>query len=455
MLESIFLILTRQISLSRLLFPLLISLPCYAQLDFEGFYRARGSFFKALSRSRQIKVLMQEFPEPFYAPSLKTDPLVEYEDQLFLFNQTLYLKGDYYHNQFFDVHGGLRSSAFKIKGPRAGGTLKEQDLYQLYGYINWNFNLEVRLQAGRIFYDFHIPQMVSINNYELYPYVFDGFIFGYQTEFLALDLWFANVSQLQWSFTNIKKNRNQNLGAGLSLDLRFRHSIVKRAHLNTSVFFNSDSNTTAFSYLNFNNSKSGDFWDIKDTRTSLSAEGTLGRLGYFLLVSGHGDKNFNFKFNNQSRHIEFVYSKSNWFGSSFFGGYHKDSKDYKPWLYDRHSQAGLSDLFEWGNLNYFFFGHKASVPHWFNFEIQALWFLATESGFVTLGRYGQLAFNEDVLEVKSNSIADPMALEIDIKIEKEFTENFTMSFLAGISAGVDLKRFFSHTHSQVTGIYRF
>ena len=47
--------------------------------------------------------------------------------------------------------------------------------------------------------------------------------------------------------------------------------------------------------------------------------------------------------------------------SRIFVGYHTDSTKYQPWLYDRHKNAGLLDIFLWGNLTYYFFGFSGSV----------------------------------------------------------------------------------------------
>ena len=402
---------------TQLLFLSLLFSPLssYGEVDFEGFFRARGTAFQSSHLLRG---------DIFFSSGAS------------ILDQTLSVETTLYPNKSFDIHllfwsSFYHSSLSKDRLPFHESTsFQNIHPYQLYAYGSWNINHEMKLSFGRRTYEFDFPQLVSANTYEVYPSIFNGIFFTYGTEFVILDLWAAQIPDL---WRGAEQIENEDYGLGFSLDLRFRTSFLKRAHL-------------GFSYLPTS----------EITRMSLSIQGVIRQLSYLILFAGHGEEGLKFKFKDQAYHMEVVYSRNHWFGSRFFGGYHQDTLNYDPWLYDRHSQAGFLDLFEWGNLNYFFGGYQISLPHLFELEFQYLSFSNEAEGPIHLAYYGDLVFHRSPSPSHSKGF---IGQEFDIKLTKSLQGGLNFILLGGFFLPDDRLSDFlgnsQYSHLQFTTLYHF
>ena len=401
----------------QLLFALLLFLPVssYGEVDFEGFFRVRGTALQS-------------------SDLLKGDTL--FSSGASILDQTLSLEASLYPNKSFDIHLLFWSSFYHTSFSQdklpftPSAFLQKIHPYKIYTYGSWNINHEMKLSFGRRTYELDLPQLISTNIYEAYPSIFDGVFFTYGTEFVILDIWAAQIPDLWRGAEQIESDE---YGLGLSLDLRFSTSFLKRAYL-------------AFSYLPTS----------EITRMSLGIQGAIRQLSYMILVAGHGEEGLKFKFKDQAYHMEAVYSRNQWFGSRFFGGYHQDTLNYDPWLYDRHSQAGFLDILEWGNLSYFFGGYRVSFPHLFELEFQYLNFSNEAEGPIHLGYYGDLAFHQSPSPSYSKG---SIGQEFDVKITKSLQGGLDFIFSAGFFLPDDRLSDFlgsSHyQHLQLTSLYHF
>lgn len=403
---------------------------CEARWHFDISYRVRGSISK-----------LKESVEPTKSTTEPTKPIEASSSiQNYFLNNTFYFKGEYYLNQIFDLSGGLRSS---LSGVNERIKIWEynqpvSDLYQIHAHLNWNLGIGKRLQVGRFVYDTRAPAMVSSNEYEPFIYLFDGLFFNYWTDPITLDIWLGRAPRLRGStalnikdgektetaYINNQDLRAQPIGSGVSLGLNFKNSVLKHAHMNLHYLYskNIDNEKINLELVN-------DFKKSAEVRASLAIKGAFQHIHYFALFSGHGDEALDFKFQNRSTHVQLDYFKNNWFGSVFFGGYHKDSPGFRPWLYDRHSQAGWMDIFEWGNLKYAFIGYKVSVLDWFRLELQVLQFKAPKEGYVNLGYYGK-----NILPQKSETFIfkkGKLARELDVKLTRKVNDIVNVEWLTG------------------------
>ena len=130
-------------------------------------------------------------------------------------------------------------------------------------------------------------------------------------------------------------------GTGINLDVYSVSDFLSYVNLYLVYLFNFEDGFKSL-FQDGNDSK-------KTTRFGIGMGGKLTNinLDYKLFGIAHG-KGFKFKSEENMWHAQVAYNKINFFGSRFIAGYHRDSKQYNPWLYDYHNNAGFLDLLSWG-----------------------------------------------------------------------------------------------------------
>ena len=333
--------------------------------------------------------------------------------QKFLTNQTFRLEGSAYPNPSFQAHFWLLSSFnFGVKQPLG-------EIFRIYAFGRWLINENLRLLIGRTPYETSFHQFISSNEYEPYPYSFDGVFFSYGAKTVSLDLWGGYLPKRLVGDKEVQEGLNQ--GVGAVLDFKSVSEQLSRVSLHLIYLAGS---------FRKQNSK-------KMTRYGVGLEGDISffNVDYTLLVQAQGKE---FKAEDEAPfnmyHFELGYSWLNWHGSRFFWGYHNDTASYNPWLYDRHKNGGLLDLLLWGNMTYFFLGYSASFDGFFDLKVRYYDMKPTSAGQISLGRYGALLAGPSSGE-KSYLLSPKeghLGRELDIQLSKDVAEEFQLALLAGV-----------------------
>lgn len=396
--------LPKYFSLLFLFFPFTGS--CFIEGDIEGSFRVRTTWLKPQS----------------------TDP------SSFLFHGRADIKGEFYFsNEFQAKLLFLTANSYKKEW-----SLKES--VKIYPSIKWLISEDLELRLGRNIYKNKFHQIVSLNDYEPYFYTFDGLFLEYSTKILNVNFWGASLPNRWVGTEQVQKFK---YGFGFFLDIKsvsdyIDHFNAHVAYLDTS-FFKGESK--------------------KISRYGLGLEGTINPMNliYTLVAVGHGS-GFRFKLEENMYHFQLSYFYPEFFNSKIFVGYHTDSSHYEPWLYDRHENAGLLDMFLWGNLTYYFLGLSSSVTDLVDIQVLFYDLSSTETGLIQMGYFGSLldAGGKNSISVDHKNLGR----ELDVRLKTRFSKSFEVHLLTGIfiphlkSQKLWTKKDF-YNNIQLTGFYKF
>ena len=382
--------------------------PAFGEIDFSGFLRVRG-----------------------VGTEIQNNQNVDFST-----HHTVQLKASIHPSPTYQTHFWLLSSSqFGEWGPL-------DEIFRIHAVGQWAITENLEFRIGRMPYETGFRQIISFNNYEDYPYAFEGAFLSYNTSLVNVDLWGAYVPK---TWKGSKEISEFKYGAGIFLDIKSVSEYLNRVNLHLT-------------YLEQASEKSS-----KMTRYGLGFEGNIPHINvdYSLLGIAHGS-GFKFKPEHKMYHVKIAYSQVEWYNSQFFGGYHNDSQKYNPWLYDRHDYGGLLDILLWGNLRYFFLGYSISFTDLFDLKICFYDMRPTEEGDIHLGRYGSLLLSSD--DSKDRNSFSPqknhLGRELDIQLRKEISKDFLVDFLAGVFfPGKGMKTLFKdknyYSNIQLSTTYKF
>ena len=399
----------------------------FAELDIDGSFRVRGVLAQIHS-GKETSLLTQG---------------------------RLHIKGA------FRPSNKLKTQVHFLSSNLYGETLSFEESFRVYPFGSWLINEDLELRLGRITYSNKFHQIVSINDYEPFFYTFDGVFLEYNTNIINVNVWGAYLPKME-SVTEWDQRHNRSQ-KDYGLESREGETQIQQLEYGFGLFLDIESISDYINHFNLHVAYLGDSFlpseSKKISRYGIGLEGAINAidLAYTFVLIGQS-KGFRFKLEDNMRHFQLSYSRPDFFDSKIFAGYHTDSSQYKPWLYDRHKNAGLLDLFLWGNLTYYFFGFSASVDPLFDIEISFYGLSLTEKGHIRLGRFGSL------LEVESESVINTgyktLGKELDVKLQRKIKEDFEIHLLAGLFIPhLKLKRSSKknalYNNIQLTGLYKF
>ncbi len=392
-----------------------IPLMSFGQIDFESYLRLR-------TLSRQVQ---------------------DSDQRTFSSDQSFRLKGSLRPSEIFETHFWLLSYTFFGEDSK-----NPADFIKLYGFGKWFFTKELSLRMGRVPYETSFHQIMSSNFEEPYPYVFDGLFINYSSRLINLDAFGAYMPN---PYIGATKQTSLKYGAGIFLDIYSVSEFLNHVNLHLVYLWDSLSQTTSQTTSQ------------KTTRYGIAIDGNLTNLNldYKLIGIAHGS-GFKFKSDQNMYHTELAYSQLEWSGSRFFVGYHSDTENYNPWFYDRYKNAGLLNLFFWGNLTYFYVGYEASFANLFDFKLIFHNMSSTNSGNIRFAPQG-FALRPTDSSIEDKEILEAGTLlgrEIDVsfskKINKEFELNLVLGVFISSPSTEDLfKEASPYTSIKLTGIYEF
>ena len=310
---------------------------------------------------------------------------------------------------------------------------------KIYPSASWLIHEDVQLKIGRNLYNNPYHQIVSSNPYEASLYSFDGIFLEYNTSLLNANVWSAYLPK-RW--IGLKQEQELKYGLGFFLDIKLTESYI-------------DSFNFHVAYLADSLQQSAE----KMSRYGLVLKGLIQpiNLNFTFIAIGHGS-GFQFKMEESMRHIACNYSRPDFFNSSFFIGHHTDSSQYNPWLYNRHKNAGFSDMFLWGNLSYYFAGFSVSPINYWDIQVVFYDFTATQNGSVELGYVGAWIHQnqQSSISVSQGKLGKELDIQIKKQISKEFQIKLTTGiFLSQIKSKGFLKEQSLYNNIQLASLYNF
>ena len=311
---------------------------------------------------------------------------------------------------------------------------------EVYPSANWLIYEDIQLKLGRNIYNNLFHQIVSSNPYEASLYSFDGVFLEYSASILNLNVWSAYLPK-KW--IGLKQEQGLRYGAGFFLDIKLKESYIDSFNFHVAYLTDSLVQSSA----------------EKMSRYGLALKGFVQpiQLNYTFIAIGHGS-GFQFKMEENMYHIALDYFRPDFLNSRFFTGYHIDSPQYDPWLYDRHKNAGLSDMFLWGNLNYYFAGLSLSPMDRLDIKIIFYGFSSTQKGSIQLGYLGAWTHKQqnNSISVSQQKLGKELGLQIKSQISKEFQIKLTTGlFFSHINSKDFLKKEGLYNNIQLAGLYKF
>ena len=279
-----------------------------------------------------------------------------------------------------------------------------------------------------------------MNPYEAFFYSFDGVFLEYDSSILNANVWSAYLPK-RW--IGLTQEQEFKYGLGFFLDIKFIENYIDSFNIHVAYLGNS---------LNQESSE-------KMSRYGLAVKGTIQpvKLNYTFVAIGHSS-GFQFKIEESMYHFVLKYFLSDFFNSNLFAGFHTDSPKYNPWLYDRHENAGFSNMFLWGNLSYYFAGLSLSPIKPWNIQVRFYDFSTTQNGSIELGHFGAMLHKD---QARSISISQKkLGKELDIQVNTQISKEFQVQLNAGLFfSEVDSKNFLKnqgiYNNIQLSGLYQF
>ena len=269
---------------------------------------------------------------------------------------------------------------------------------RFYGYGDWKMSDELMLRIGRAPYQISDGSTIGINNYERYPYVFDGAFLTYNTKSVAVDLWYAFLPKV-WSGS--EEQAKFTSAAGFSLDVRTLPDMVKLANI--------------FAIYSRNDSDASDA-DDEQIRVGLGVGGDVSGVDYKVNAMAHG-QSFSSFWDEYALDGQLGYSIDKADVRVYVGG-HFESAGYDAFYYDRHYRAGLLDVAEWGNGTVYGEAGVSYLPKE-NLELGLAAYY-----FQTVASLGALGADAGV---NTDNVA-----EIDLFVKKSYAGGFSLEVFGGM-----------------------
>lgn len=259
--------------------------------------------------------------------------------------------------------------------PNGTGNAENMVLVQ-EAFGTWNVSDEFNLRFGRGSFTMADGNVISANDWEATPYSFEGVLGHYEMEFGRFGVWAAKFAEytrgtrtagtataapVNGSGTNVSDPEANNYG--ISFDLKTMPAWLKMVN----VHFIKTSKAVTPNAMNTANQLGQDI-----TRYGVSVGGDVANVDYHATYASSGGdfKSFAGKIKSTGSMMHFVlgYKFPEFMSSRVYAIYHSDTGDkasttdkseaYDPYFYEKHGNAGLMDIVDWGNLTYYSIGYS-------------------------------------------------------------------------------------------------
>jgi hypothetical protein len=283
-------------------------------------------------------------------------------------------------------------------------------------YANWMFSDDLSFKFGRQSYQIADGSLIAVNDWEQNPTAFEGFAGNWEAEFGRFQL--IAFKQRELGTSSGAKDGEHNL-YGLNFDLKTMPNWLKSVNVHV---LKDNADAVAASATNINSATSLNGLDVvrygamasfnfQMIDLKLNYEGTSGKVK---TVPGATAAVDSVDAKGTMMQAEVGAKFDGFMGSRVFVVYHQDSgaksgkagDAYDNFFYEKHDNAGLMDLVEWGNLTYLTVGLTLKPGD--NTDAGLMWhnFSRTEKGAGSTGDNKTFA-NYDVSK-------DAIGNEIDV-----------------------------------------
>lgn len=231
-------------------------------------------------------------------------------------------------------------------------------------YGSWMATDDFSVRFGRLGMTMADGSVIDENDYERNPYSFDGVFGSYELEPVRINAWVVKYSEFVPTNAGTTDLSDPEANAyGLSVDVKALPEFLNMVNLH--VIQDTKAHTA-------NSANLTDQLGRSILRYGLTLAGDTAGLDYRAVYAGmSGDyidvnPTTKTKASGSMYHLELGYSLPEMMRSRIYAAYHSDSGDkatsadknegYDPYFYNKHYNAGLMDVVNWGNLTYFSLG---------------------------------------------------------------------------------------------------
>ncbi len=315
------------------------------------------------------------------------------QDMEDIFIQRFKFSGAFRPNEMFESHFWLMTNY--QWGDKEYG---DNDI-RIYGYGDWKVSDELMIRLGRAPYQIADGSSIGVNDYDEYPYVFDGAFLSYNTESLAVDVWGAYLPKV-WK--GLAEADSSKAAVGLSLDVRVLPEEFKMANL-FGLYVIDDNNETA------------------QIRLGLGIGGDVSGLDYKLTGVLHGADFESLEQYGVDAQIGYTLD----FDARIYVGGHYESDEYDSFYYSRHGRSGLLDVAQWGGGTIYGKGGIAYMPSE-DFEVGIVGLY-----FHKVGAWGKWS-NDGKNPEDDSALSQEEVVEADIYVKKSYAGGFTIQLQGGL-----------------------
>jgi hypothetical protein len=228
-------------------------------------------------------------------------------------------------------------------------------------YANWMFSDDLSFKFGRQTYQIADGSLIAVNDWEQDPTAFEGLVGNWEAEFGRFQL--IAFKQRELGVSTGAKDGEHNL-YGLNFDLKTMPNWLKAVNVHV-LKDNADAVAAATTDVHSATSLNGldvvrygvmGSFTFQMIDLKLNYEGTSGKVK----TAGAGNAITSVDAKGTMMQAEVGAKFDGFMGSRVFVGYHQDSgaksgkagDAYDNFFYEKHDNAGLMDLVNWGNLTY-------------------------------------------------------------------------------------------------------
>lgn len=317
-------------------------------------------------------------------------------------------------------------------------------------YATWNVSDEFNLRFGRGSFTMADGLVISANDWESTPFAFEGVLGHYEMEFGRFGVWAAKFAEYDrgdrsatgtnppdsGSGTNVSDPEANNYG--LSFDLKTMPAWLKMVNVH---FIKTTKAVTP-------NAAGAAAVGQDITRYGVSVGGDVANFDYHATyaMSGGDFKTFAAKTKSDGNMMHFMlgYKFPEFMNSRVYAIYHSDTgnksstadknETYDAYFYERHANAGLMDIVDWGNLTYYSIGYTLMPMD--QMEIGLEYHVFTRSEKTSGNNRGvggtQLTGLGSTLAAPGDTTKNDLGSEIDLVATKKYDAGFQIQARYGM-----------------------
>ncbi|MCH2535557.1 MAG: alginate export family protein [Bdellovibrionales bacterium] len=281
------------------------------------------------------------------------------------------------HNSTFGVSGVAGDMHTALPSAELN---TENALLVQSAYVNWMISNDLMLKVGRMPIVIGDERVMGENDYLANPYAFEGFGLGYESEFAHVGFYGLKLADFSWNSMNDNLVRPNDGGATdtdnaasssakdpernlyiVNVDFKSLPEFLNMANLHIIADNQSEVNNLGTADSNYSKREV--------TRYGVAIGGEAAGVDYRVTYEAVGgtteDNTTETDVESNMMDIELGYS-FDWMASRVHVLHHTDSgtgtgstknETYDGFFYEKHYNAGLMDLFGWGNLTYSTLGY--------------------------------------------------------------------------------------------------